>query len=76
MKKTLYDKLWDAHVVHEEPDGTAILYIDRHLLHEVTSPQAFEGLDLAGRPLWRLIVQRASLIQSPSCRSIRLMQIA
>ena len=54
MKKTLYDKLWDAHVVHEEPDGTAILYIDRHLLHEVTSPQAFEGLDLAGRPLWRL----------------------
>lgn len=54
MKKTLYDKLWDAHVVHEEPDGTTILYIDRHLLHEVTSPQAFEGLDLAGRPLWRL----------------------
>jgi 3-isopropylmalate/(R)-2-methylmalate dehydratase large subunit len=54
MKKTLYDKLWDAHVVHEESDGTAILYIDRHLLHEVTSPQAFEGLDLAGRPLWRL----------------------
>jgi len=54
MKKTLYDKLWDAHVVHEESDGTAILYIDRHLLHEVTSPQAFEGLDLAGRKLWRL----------------------
>lgn len=54
MKKTLYDKLWDAHVVHEESDGTTILYIDRHLLHEVTSPQAFEGLDLAGRPLWRL----------------------
>ena len=54
MKKTLYDKLWDAHVVHQEPDGTAILYIDRHLLHEVTSPQAFEGLELAGRKLWRL----------------------
>ena len=54
MKKTLYDKLWDAHVVHEDPDGTTILYIDRHLLHEVTSPQAFEGLELAGRKLWRL----------------------
>jgi len=54
MKKTLYDKLWDAHVVHQESDGTAILYIDRHLLHEVTSPQAFEGLELAGRKLWRL----------------------
>jgi 3-isopropylmalate/(R)-2-methylmalate dehydratase large subunit len=54
MKKTLYDKLWDAHVVHEEADGTTILYIDRHLLHEVTSPQAFEGLELAGRKLWRL----------------------
>jgi 3-isopropylmalate/(R)-2-methylmalate dehydratase large subunit len=54
MKKTLYDKLWDAHVVQQEADGTAILYIDRHLLHEVTSPQAFEGLELAGRKLWRL----------------------
>lgn len=54
MKKTLYDKLWDAHVVHADPDGTTILYIDRHLLHEVTSPQAFEGLELAGRKLWRL----------------------
>ena len=52
--KTLYDKLWDAHVVHEEADGTALLYIDRHLLHEVTSPQAFEGLRLAGRKPWRL----------------------
>ncbi|CAN5355727.1 3-isopropylmalate dehydratase large subunit [soil metagenome] len=51
--RTLYDKLWDAHVVRTEPDGTAILYIDRHLVHEVTSPQAFEGLRLAGRPLWR-----------------------
>jgi len=51
--KTLYDKLWDAHVVRSEPDGTALLYIDRHLVHEVTSPQAFEGLRLAGRRPWR-----------------------
>ena len=51
--RTLYDKLWDAHVVREEADGTALLYIDRHLVHEVTSPQAFEGLRLAQRPLWR-----------------------
>ena len=50
--KTLYDKLWDAHVVREE-NGTALLYIDRHLVHEVTSPQAFEGLRLAGRQPWR-----------------------
>ncbi len=49
MAKTLYDKLWDTHVVHVEKDGTALLYIDRHLVHEVTSPQAFEGLKLAGR---------------------------
>jgi 3-isopropylmalate/(R)-2-methylmalate dehydratase large subunit len=52
--RTLYDKLWDDHVLHTEDDGTAILYIDRHLLHEVTSPQAFEGLDIAGRKVWRL----------------------
>ena len=52
--RTLYDKLWDEHVVRTEPDGTAILYIDRHLVHEVTSPQAFEGLDLAARKVWRL----------------------
>jgi 3-isopropylmalate/(R)-2-methylmalate dehydratase large subunit len=51
--QTLYDKLWQAHVVHEEPDGTTLLYIDRHLVHEVTSPQAFEGLRLAGRRPWR-----------------------
>ncbi len=51
--KTLYDKLWDAHVVRSEADGTALLYIDRHLVHEVTSPQAFEGLRLAGRKPWR-----------------------
>jgi 3-isopropylmalate/(R)-2-methylmalate dehydratase large subunit len=51
--KTLYDKLWDSHLVREDPDGTALLYIDRHLVHEVTSPQAFEGLRLAGRRPWR-----------------------
>ncbi len=54
MGRTLYDKLWDEHVVHTEDDGTAVLYIDRHLVHEVTSPQAFDGLDLAGRKVWRI----------------------
>ena len=54
MSKTLYDKLWENHVVHEEADGTALLYIDRHLVHEVTSPQAFEGLKLADRKPWRV----------------------
>ncbi len=53
MSKTLYDKLFDSHVVHEE-NGTALLYIDRHLVHEVTSPQAFEGLKLANRKVWRV----------------------
>jgi 3-isopropylmalate/(R)-2-methylmalate dehydratase large subunit len=52
--RTLYDKLWDAHVVHQEEDGTCLVYIDRHLLHEVTSPQAFDGLKLAGRKPWRI----------------------
>jgi 3-isopropylmalate/(R)-2-methylmalate dehydratase large subunit len=51
--RTLYDKLWDEHAVHTEDDGTTVLYIDRHLVHEVTSPQAFEGLRLAGRKVWR-----------------------
>jgi 3-isopropylmalate/(R)-2-methylmalate dehydratase large subunit len=51
--QTLYDKLWNSHVVRSEADGTALLYIDRHLVHEVTSPQAFEGLRLAGRKPWR-----------------------
>ena len=51
--RTLYDKLWDAHVVRQRADGSALIYIDRHLLHEVTSPQAFEGLRLAGRKPWR-----------------------
>jgi len=54
MARTLYDKIWDEHVVHTEEDGTSILYIDRHLVHEVTSPQAFEGLRQAGRKLWRV----------------------
>jgi 3-isopropylmalate/(R)-2-methylmalate dehydratase large subunit len=54
MARTLYDKLWDSHVVHAEADGTALLYIDRHLVHEVTSPQAYEGLKLAGRKPWRI----------------------
>src|SRR6187549_343851 len=47
--RSLYDKIWDAHLVHEAPDGTCLIYIDRHLVHEVTSPQAFEGLRMAGR---------------------------
>jgi len=54
MARTLYDKLWDEHIVHTEEDGTAVLYIDRHLVHEVTSPQAFEGLRQAGRKVWRV----------------------
>jgi 3-isopropylmalate/(R)-2-methylmalate dehydratase large subunit len=54
MAQTLYDKLWQSHVVHTAEDGTTILYIDRHLVHEVTSPQAFEGLKLAGRKPWRI----------------------
>ncbi len=61
MAKTLYDKLWDDHVVRTEEDGTSLLYIDRHLVHEVTSPQAFEGLRIAGRRLWR----KDSVLASP-----------
>jgi 3-isopropylmalate/(R)-2-methylmalate dehydratase large subunit len=53
VARTLYDKLWDSHVVRQEDDGTALVYIDRHLVHEVTSPQAYEGLRLAGRKPWR-----------------------
>jgi 3-isopropylmalate/(R)-2-methylmalate dehydratase large subunit len=52
--RTLYDKLWDSHLVRQEQDGTAVIYIDRHLVHEVTSPQAYEGLTLAGRKQWRV----------------------
>ena len=54
MRRTLYDKIWDEHVVHTEEDGTTVLYIDRHLVHEVTSPQAFEGIRQAGRKVWRV----------------------
>lgn len=54
MARTLYDKIWDEHVVHTEDDGTTVLYIDRHLVHEVTSPQAYEGLRQAGRKIWRV----------------------
>ena len=54
MARTLYDKIWDEHAVHTEEDGTTVLYIDRHLVHEVTSPQAFEGLRQAGRKVWRV----------------------
>ena len=54
MGRTLYDKIWDEHVVHTEEDGTSVLYIDRHLVHEVTSPQAYEGLRVAKRPVWRV----------------------
>ena len=52
--QTLYDKLWESHLVHQDADGTALIYIDRHLVHEVTSPQAYEGLKLAGRKPWRV----------------------
>ena len=52
--KTLYDKLWDSHLVKQREDGTALIYIDRQLVHEVTSPQAFEGLRLANRERWRV----------------------
>jgi 3-isopropylmalate/(R)-2-methylmalate dehydratase large subunit len=52
--RVLYEKLWDSHVVHQDADGTALIYIDRHLVHEVTSPQAYEGLKLAGRKPWRV----------------------
>ena len=53
MGKTLFEKIWERHVVEATPDGTALLYIDRHLVHEVTSPQAFEGLRLTGRTVRR-----------------------
>ncbi len=59
IQKTLYDKLWDAHLVHDNGDGSGLLYIDRHLVHEVTSPQAFEGLRLAGRKPWRIAANLA-----------------
>jgi len=60
MLRTLYDKLWDLHEVTQREDGTYLLYIDRHLIHEVTSPQAFEGLRLAGRKPWRISSNKAT----------------
>ena len=57
--KTLFEKIWGPHIVHEDVDGTTLLYIDRHLVHEVTSPQAFEGLRLAGRTPRRSTAGRA-----------------
>ncbi len=53
MSKTLYDKIWDDHLVHKQADGTCLLYVDRHLVHEVTSPQAFEGLRMQERKVRR-----------------------
>ena len=53
MPKTLFDKIWENHLVHRQDDGTCLIYIDRHLVHEVTSPQAFEGLRNAGRKVHR-----------------------
>ncbi|MFA7553260.1 MAG: 3-isopropylmalate dehydratase large subunit [Spongiibacteraceae bacterium] len=71
--KTLYDKLWQAHLVKQRDDGTALIYIDRHLLHEVTSPQAFEGLRLAGRNVWRAGANLATADHNvPSLRSERI----
>src|SRR5690554_7351507 len=61
MARTLYDKLWDAHIVTQRDDGSALIYIDRHIIHEVTSPQAFEGLRLAGREPWRVPFNFATL---------------
>jgi 3-isopropylmalate/(R)-2-methylmalate dehydratase large subunit len=63
-QQTLYDKLWNQHVVHVEDDGTTVLYIDRQLLHEVTTPQAFEGLKLSGRKVWRLSANVATVDHS------------
>jgi 3-isopropylmalate/(R)-2-methylmalate dehydratase large subunit len=64
--RTLYDKIWDDHLVHEAEDGTCLLYIDRHLVHEVTSPQAFEGLRMAGRKVRAR--RKPSLWSTTTCR--------
>ena len=69
---TLYDKIWDSHVVGQRDDGLSLLYIDRHLIHEVTSPQAFEGLRLAGRALWRLDANLATPDHNIPTRNRRL----
>ena len=81
-KRTLYDKIWDDHLVEEAADGTCLIYIDRHLVHEVTSPQAFEGLRMSGRKVRaprkrspssittcrRPTARRASTIRNRRCR--------
>ena len=64
--QTLYDKLWQDHLVHQDEDGTGLIYIDRHLVHEVTSPQAYEGLKLAKRKVWRI----NSIEAEPSSRNL------
>ncbi len=69
--KTLYDKLWDAHLVEQFDDGSALIYIDRHIAHEVTTPQAFEGLKLAGRPLWRTATTVAVSDHNVPTRDVR-----
>ena len=75
--KTLYDKIWDAHCVGERADGMSLMYVDRHLLHEVTSPQAFEGLRLAGRPPWRVGANLATPDHNvPTVRSERAAGVA
>src|SRR3979409_2152612 len=60
MGQTLYDKLWDSHLVHSEADGTSLLYMDRHLVHEVTSQQVYEGRKVAGRGRWRAACEVAT----------------
>ena len=60
MPLTLYDKIWNEHLVHQQEDGTALLYVDRHLIHEVTSPQAFEGLRVANRKVCLLYTSDAA----------------
>ena len=71
MPQTLYDKIWNEHIVHQQDDGTTLLYVDRHLIHEVTSPQAFEGLRLANRkvrkPNLTLAVADHNVPTSNSC---------
>jgi|ETNmetMinimDraft_3_1059899.scaffolds.fasta_scaffold28847_1 hypothetical protein len=74
MAKTMFEKIWDAHVVHEQ-DGNCILYIDRHLVHEVTSPQAFDGLRMAGRKV-RVPQRPATLIASSPSSGVVISTVA
>ena len=74
MSKTLYDKIWENHLVHKQDDGTCLIYVDRHLVHEVTSPQAFEGLRLQKRKVRRpelTLAVPCLLYTSPSPRDKR-----